>query len=171
MAMEPNPKLSKVTVLVVDDDASIRMLLRDSMRTLGFSKIIIASDGKEALKEIEAGSIDIVLCDWVMRPMDGIGLTKAIRALNNPLKRTTPIVMITGKSELYDVQIARDAGITEYITKPFTIQQLCSRITAVVEKPRDFVIAKVFTGPDRRRRSDQATEEKRKRKPKKVKAG
>ena len=87
-----------------------------------------------------------------MKPMDGLAFTRAVR--NDKISPTpfVPIIMITGHTERHRVEQARDAGVTEFLAKPVTAQDLFSRIAMIVEKPRPFIRCDDFFGPDRRRR-------------------
>lgn len=144
--------LSSVSIAIADEDSLIRQLLKNALRELGFRKIYIAENGEAILDTLKLNPVDILLTEWDMDPMDGISLCRFLRTNPKTPNRRLPIIMITGRSGKDDVEIARDSGVTEYLTKPFTMHRLCDRITAVVEKPRDFVLAPAFKGPDRRRR-------------------
>ena len=88
-----------------------------------------------------------------MEPMDGLELTKLIRG-NESNNRYAPIIMITAFSEIARVTLARDAGVNEILVKPIAATTLFTRIRAVIERPRLFVEAESYFGPDRRRRQD-----------------
>lgn len=145
--------LSNIHLLIVDDDRITRRLVHDLLKILGFSNVQIEPNGRAALDYIAFNPVDIIICDWKMAPMDGIEMTRAVRTQLSGGKRFTPIIMLTGKGEENDVKLARDSGITEYLLKPFTADTLFSRIKAVVDNPRGFVMSTAYTGPDRRRRS------------------
>lgn len=158
-------RLSKVSVLVVDDDKAISNLIKNVLKNLGFGNVFVVHNGHEGLKVLENNSIDLVITDWEMEPMSGVELTQHIRKLDSG-KRFMPIIMLTGHSEKAEIEMARDCGITEYLIKPFTAKTLCSRIMMVVEAPRSFILSKEYKGPSRRRRSQTPPEgERRKRKP------
>lgn len=130
----------------------MRRLLKDMLDVLGFTNVHLTEDGLEALDYLQFHQADIIICDWKMHGMDGITLTRHVRERMSGGKRFVPIIMLTGKAEEQDVITARDAGITEYLIKPFTTQTLFDRIKAVIENPRGFVLAEEYKGPDRRRR-------------------
>jgi DNA-binding response OmpR family regulator len=90
-----------------------------------------------------------------MEPTDGLTLTQRIRKDPGSTNKQTPIILMTGFSHKMRVESARDAGVTEFITKPFTAKDLYKRIEEVIERPRQFVDSGSFLGPDRRRRSDK----------------
>jgi len=107
----------------------------------------------EALEFMQNQSIDLLITEWVLKPLDGVELVRQVRLAKNSINRGVPIIMLTGRGEAVDVQTARDAGITEFLVKPFDIRALYERLEHVVEKPRWFVISHRFVGPDRRRRA------------------
>jgi len=146
--------LSKIHILIVEDDRIMRTLIRDMLGILGFKSTTVAKDGEEAVDYLHYNNADIVICDWKMQGMDGIAFTRYIREKMPGGKRFLPIIMLTGKTDQQDVLTARDAGVSEYLVKPFTAESLYSRIRAVVESPRGFVLSEEYVGPDRRRRRD-----------------
>ncbi|MGB1539440.1 MAG: response regulator [Rickettsiales bacterium] len=145
-------RLSKIKVLVVDDDKAISNLVKNVLTNLGFGTVLVVHNGEEGFDVIQNNQIDLLITDWEMDPLSGVDLTKKIRMLEPP-KRFLPIIMLTGHSERHDIEVARDSGITEYLIKPFTAKTLCSRIMMVVESPRSFILSKNYKGPSRRRRS------------------
>jgi two-component system chemotaxis response regulator CheY len=145
--------ISKVKFLVVEDNPFMKDLLRQILRTLGVTQIIEANDGTEGYAFFNDLHPDIVLLDWHMEPMDGLDLTKLIRAKESA-NRFAPIVMITAYSEIARVTLARDAGVNELLVKPIAATTLFTRIRAVIERPRLYVESDTYFGPDRRRRAD-----------------
>ena len=145
--------ISKVKFLVVEDNPFMKELFRQILRTLGVTQIVEASDGSEGLIMLKEMSPDIVMLDWQMEPMDGIAFAKQVRSRESP-SPYVPIIMITAYSEILRVTEARDAGVNELLAKPIAATNLFSRIRAVVERPRLFVEAETYFGPDRRRRND-----------------
>jgi two-component system chemotaxis response regulator CheY len=148
-----NSPLSKLSVLCVDDDRITRDLLKALLHSFGFRKIFLASSPKEALATLSSTVIDIVLSDWRMPGMSGIEFTKKVRNLP-PMLGTNfvNIIMLTGNGSEENVVQARDSGVTEYLIKPFTANDLRKRIIEVVEKPRPFIISDNYKGPSRRRK-------------------
>jgi DNA-binding response OmpR family regulator len=96
---------------------------------------------------------DIVLSEYRLFPMSGIELLKAIRKERGTV-RFTPIIMVTSETRREKVILARNAGVTEFVAKPFNAKNLILRIREVIERPRPFVDAATYFGPDRRRRSE-----------------
>ncbi len=145
--------IAKIGVLIADDDHRIAKIVRDVLELLGFKRIYLAKDGSEALELMNKEKIDMLITDWRMSPMNGIGLVKYIRTNDNSPNRFIPIIMLTGNVEREHVEIARDVGVTEFLAKPFSAKTICSRIIALIDNPRSFVMNKTFVGPDRRRRN------------------
>src|SRR6202012_4809402 len=102
--------------------------------------------------ELCARNPDLVLTDLSMAPTDGIHLTKQIRTSGTSPNPYVPIIMVTGHPEKPRVEAARDAGVTEFLAKPITVQNLMARLTEIVERPRPFVRCDNYFGPERRRR-------------------
>lgn len=145
-------KLAKVNVLVIDPDKRITDLLRKVLMSLGFGAIYIANDGHDGLDVLRKKSVDLVITDWDMTPMDGISFIKYLRTDDKSPTQTLPVIMLTGRAQRKDVEIARDSGMNEFLVKPFTVKTLCDRIILVVEHPRNFILSQGYVGPDRRRK-------------------
>lgn len=149
--MSSNYDLSKLSVLLVDDNYNTRRLLYVILRSLGIETVVEAVDGTDAFARFEQGDYDLVVTDQVMEPMDGLELTQKIRRDAAGNKRYTPIIMVTGHTEAERVLAARDAGVTEVLAKPVSANSILQRIVSVIENQRDFVDAEQYVGPDRRR--------------------
>lgn len=144
-------RLEKISVLVVEDLSPMRAILETVLDTLGIAAVHGTASATRAFQLFCAENHDIVLTDWHMEPIDGIELTRLIRrdpASPNPF---VPIIMCTGFADIDRIAQARDAGVTEFMTKPFTANDLATHIATVINHPRDFVHAPDFFGPDRRR--------------------
>lgn len=145
-------KFENLSVLIVEDAPPMLELLSGVLEVLGVKKIITARDGEQAWDRFQKEKPDIIITDWLMDPMDGIELTMKIRRDGLSIDRMVPIIVMTGYSAITRVSLARDIGVTEFLVKPFTAVDLARRIQAIIERPRDFVDAESFFGPDRRRR-------------------
>jgi DNA-binding response OmpR family regulator len=143
----------KVRVLIVDDQKYGRDLVKAIMKSLGVGGIETATDGDSAFFAFREKPVDIVITDWLMEPSCGLEMTRRMRNDPKSPNPLVPIIMASGFSERWRVLQARDAGVTEYLVKPFAAKHLLERITAVIENPRPFIRAGAFFGPDRRRRS------------------
>lgn len=148
--MDDTP-FQKLTVLVAEDSDYYRRLISTTLKALGVGDTVEAANGEAAFEQQQRKSVDIALIDWVMEPMDGLQLTKKIRTDAGSGDRELPIIMITAHTEEERVYAARDAGVTEILTKPISADQLYSRLYSVVMRPRPFVESENFAGPDRRR--------------------
>jgi two-component system chemotaxis response regulator CheY len=144
--------LRPLTALIVDDNRHMRKLLRTLLAAYGVPNIFDARDGGTGIEAVNSIAPDFILTDYDMRPMNGVAFVKAVRRTCPPPLAWVPIVMITAHTEQGRIQIARDAGITEALCKPVTPQNLFDRIVQIIERPRQFVAAPDFAGPDRRRR-------------------
>jgi DNA-binding response OmpR family regulator len=114
--------------------------------------IYTANDGEKAFEIFCRENPDILIADWHMIPLNGIELVKMIRQSPLSPNKMVPVIMMTGYSALPRVAEARDTGVTEFLVKPFSANDLARRIAYVINKPRDFVETEDFFGPDRRRR-------------------
>lgn len=145
-------KLDDVKILIVDDMQPMLSLTKSILTIFGFKHIDLATSGEEAFELLVKNDPDLVITDWMMQPMDGLEFTEQIRRDKRAPNPYVPVIMMTGFSSRLRVEKARDVGITEFLMKPFTSRDLYNRITQIVEKPRQFVDAGTFFGPDRRRR-------------------
>ena len=143
----------KLTVLVVEDTAPMRKLIISVLETLGVGRVYSADNGERGFEVFKRENPDIVIADWHMAPISGIQLTQEIRSNMVSPNRMAPIVLVTGYSALNRVSEARDVGVTEFLVKPFSANDLAKRIAYVINKPRDFIDSKTYFGPDRRRRN------------------
>jgi CheY-like chemotaxis protein len=137
--------------LVVDDNAHMRSLLRALLNSIGIKDVVEAAHGGAALDILRDRKSDLVLSDMQMKPMDGIEFTRLVRNGGMSPNPFVPIIMISGHTERHRVEVARDAGVTEFLAKPITAMHLFSRISEIVERPRAFVRTESYFGPDRRR--------------------
>ena len=119
-----------MNVLIVDDYQTMLRILRNLLRQLNFKNIDEASDGSEALKKLRAKSFGLVISDWNMEPMTGIQLLREVRA-DEKLKHI-PFVMITAESKSENVIAAKEAGVSNYIVKPFNAETLKGKLTSVL---------------------------------------
>lgn len=157
-------KLKSLKILVIDDNAPIRLLVRSLLLDLGFGQVQAEPNADAGWDSYVKDKPDIILVDWRMDKADGIEFTRRVRqdpASHNP---TVPIIIMTGFTNKQRVFDARDAGVTEFLIKPFTVQTLSDRLMHIIEKPRDFVLAPQYVGPDRRRRREDVDPSEMKRK-------
>lgn len=119
-----------MSVLVVDDYKTMIRIVRSLLQQLGFTNIDDAVDGETALTMMKQKSYGLVLSDWNMQPMSGLDLLKAVRA--NDRTKDVPFIMVTAETKTENVVAARQAGVNNYIIKPFTLAVLKQKLTAVL---------------------------------------
>ena len=153
--------LSRLSFLVIDDNHFIRQLIVQMLRAFRVSSISEANDAADALKLLRTHKFDLILCDYLMSPLNGVDFTRLVRTAKDSKDQEVPIIMITGHTAYEDVIHMRNAGINELLVKPLSAQSLLGRIVYVFEKPREFVRSDVYTGPDRRRQFAGVTEDRR----------
>lgn len=143
----------RLSVLIVDPNRHMRTLVRGVLHAFYVRNIREASDGAEAFKEWRTFPADVIITEMAMEPLDGIEFTQMVRRASDSPNRYVPIIMLTAYTERHNVEKARDAGITEFLSKPISAEALYARIYAVVYRKRTFIETKGYIGPDRRRRS------------------
>ena len=117
-------------ILLVDDSRTIRNIQKNVLAQLGYTDVLEAADGLEALKQIAAGQPNLLLIDWNMPNMDGLTLVRKIRETN----RTLPLIMCTTEAEKSRVLEAIKAGVNNYVVKPFTADTLAEKINATLAR-------------------------------------
>lgn len=146
--------IENLQFLVVDEDRHMRATLCGVIRQLGCRNVRECEDGEEALYELENGQFDIILTEWNLPKVNGLDLVRKIRADHEKPYRAIPIIMISAHSKLFEVEQARDAGVTEFLVKPVNSKSIFARIAMTVERPRPMVISETYIGPCRRRKHD-----------------
>jgi CheY-like chemotaxis protein len=140
-----------VRFLVVDDNAAVRMIIKEILRGFGARNVEWAQDGVGALQLLKAMPFDFLITDMVMPGVDGVQLTKAVRSGETRAKADIPIVMLSGNMDRASLVAARNAGVSEFAAKPVVVTHLHARLEACLRRPRPFVVSEVYTGPCRRR--------------------
>lgn len=149
-----NFDLTQLSVLIVGKHLHMSSMLRAILRELGVTNVYDASSPEAGFEEFKINEPDVVLIDWAPE-FDGIELLKKIRtdeASKNPF---ASVIMVTAHGEAERVFEARDAGMTEYLTKPVSGKRLYQRISAMVKSNRSYIRTSEFFGPDRRRRHQE----------------
>lgn len=123
------PAASAISVLVVDDQMTIRTLVRSGLQQLGFKDIREAPDGEAALRLLLTQPAHLVISDYNMPKLDGLGLLRAVRA--HPPFKSIAFIMLTGRADSDLVQRAVQFGVNNYLVKPFTVQVLKEKIEGV----------------------------------------
>ncbi len=122
-------------VLVVDDFATMRKIVRNILKQIGFEDIIEAEDGTAALRLIKNDKVGLVVTDWNMPNMTGLDLLREIR--QNPQTSNLPVLMVTAEGLKENVMEAVKAGVSNYVVKPFTAEVLQEKIETIFKKMAD----------------------------------
>lgn len=123
---------AKIRFLVVDDFSTMRRIVRNLLKELGYSNIEEAEDGSVGLAKLQSEKFDFVVSDWNMPVMDGLSMLKAIRA--NPALCHLPVLMVTAEAKKENIIAAAQAGANGYVVKPFTAATLDEKLTKIFEK-------------------------------------
>ena len=127
MAVDKN-----MPILIVDDYKTMLRIIRNLLKQLDFLNVEEAIDGSSALQTLREGSFGLIISDWNMEPMTGIQLLKEVRADDN--LRKIPFIMITAESKTENVVVAKEAGVSNYIVKPFNAATLKSKLVGVLDE-------------------------------------
>jgi len=119
-----------INVLIVDDYKTMLRIVRNLLKQIGFDNVEEASDGQEALVKLRAGSFGLIISDWNMEPMTGLDLLKEVRA--DARLKSLPFIMVTAESKTENVIAAKQAGVSNYIVKPFNAETLKEKIEKVL---------------------------------------
>ncbi len=119
-----------MNVLIVDDYKTMLRIIRNLLKQIEFHNVDEASDGAEALGKLRNGGYGLVISDWNMAPMTGLELLQEVRA--DPRLKATPFIMITAESKAENVVAAKQAGVSNYIVKPFNAETLREKIEKVL---------------------------------------
>ena len=119
-----------MNVLIVDDYRTMLRIIRNLLKQINFNNVDEALDGGEALTKLRAGNFSLVISDWNMEPMTGLQLLREVRA--DAKLKTLPFIMVTAESKVENIVIAKQAGVSNYIVKPFNADTLKSKIEKVL---------------------------------------
>ena len=119
-------------ILIVDDFSTMRRIIKNLLRDLGFNNTEEADDGNTGLPKLQTGNFDFLVTDWNMPGMTGIDLLRAVRA-DDKLK-TLPVLMVTAEAKKEQIVLAAQEGVNGYIVKPFTAQTLKEKIDKIFER-------------------------------------
>jgi two-component system, chemotaxis family, chemotaxis protein CheY len=122
----------EMKILIVDDFSTMRRIVKNLLRDLGFTNTSEADDGLTALPMLQGGKFDFLVTDWNMPGMQGIDLLKAVRA--DPELASLPVLMVTAESKKDQIVEAAQAGVNGYVVKPFTAQTLKEKIDKIFER-------------------------------------
>lgn len=119
-------------ILIVDDFSTMRRIIKNLLRDLGFTNTTEADDGNSALPLLQSSNFDFLITDWNMPGMTGIELLKAVRA--DPKLANLPILMVTAEAKREQIIEAAQAGVNGYVVKPFTAAALKDKIEKIFER-------------------------------------
>ena len=120
----------EMAILIVDDYKTMLRIIRNLLKQLDFNNVDEAMDGAEALKKLHNKDYGLVISDWNMEPMTGLQLVREVRS-DKKLKKL-PFIMVTAESKTENVVAAKEAGVSNYIVKPFNAETLKQKITSVL---------------------------------------
>ena len=126
---------TRQTVLVVDDLPSTRILISDMLREMGFTSIVEASNGVDAMKQLADAKPGLMVCDYVMKGMSGVDLIRELR--KNPDLRKLPVIMLSNNRDVPLIDAALHAGADDYIVKPISFHILKRRILDVLSRQQE----------------------------------
>ncbi|MGI9449286.1 MAG: response regulator [Geminicoccaceae bacterium] len=124
------PTANNLQILIVDDQQSMRELTRHCLKQIGCNQVTAAKSGEEALDALGKTKFDLIISDWNMDGISGLELLVKIRS--NPVIKTLPFIMATGQKDKAQVIAAKEAGVNNYIVKPFSAADLKKRVEAVL---------------------------------------
>lgn len=125
MAVDKN-----MNVLIVDDYKTMLRIIRNLLKQLGFNNVDEATDGSMALQMLRVGNYGLIISDWNMEPMTGLQLLREVRS--DPKLKPIPFIMVTAESKSENVIAAKEAGVSNYIVKPFNAETLKTKMSSVL---------------------------------------
>ena len=121
---------TSLKILVVDDFATMRRIMKNILKQLGYTNITEADDGTTALEELKRGSFDLIISDWNMPKMTGLDLLKIVRS--DPVYKDIPFLMVTAEAQKQNVIEAVQAGVSNYVVKPFTAEAIADKLGKII---------------------------------------
>lgn len=121
-----------MNVLIVDDYNTMLRIVKNLLKQLGFPNVDEAMDGSAAFEKVQQKDYGLIISDWNMEPMTGLELLKQIRASDGASYQNVPFIMVTAESKTENVIMAKQAGVNNYIVKPFNAETLKSKMSAVI---------------------------------------
>ncbi len=122
---------TSIKILIVDDFATMRRILKNILKQLGFKNLVEADDGTTAWDMLEEQSISLIISDWNMPKMTGLELLKKVRASDTHKK--TPFLMVTAEAQKQNVIEAVQAGVSNYVVKPFTAEAISDKLKKILK--------------------------------------
>ena len=154
-------EITKHGVLVADHNQNMAALVTIMLRSLGRKDIREAYDANRAMTELRRRVFDVLIIDDDLEGMDGVAFTRKLRTSSDCQNRHLPIIMMSAAPDAKRIAEARDAGVTEFLRKPFAANHLQARLASIEANPRGFIEAEAYKGPDRRRKTVDVNQERR----------
>ena len=143
----PTSPYASIAVLVVDDDAYLRKIVRSLLIGFGVQRVYEAGDGAQGLELLHQFKPDVLLVDWEMPMLNGGEMIRLVRDPANSSHATVSIILMTAHTERHRIQQAMQLGINEMLVKPFSAKSLLQRLDLVVNHPRPFMQLGPYFGP------------------------
>jgi two-component system chemotaxis response regulator CheY len=124
------PVNKAMPILIIDDYSTMRRIVRNLLAQLGFNNVDEAANGKEAIAKMQEKNFSLVISDWNMEPMTGLELLKFVRA--DAKLKEMPFIMVTAESKPENILAAKQAGVSNYIVKPFAADTLKTKMSSVI---------------------------------------
>jgi len=122
---------TSIKILIVDDFATMRRILKNILKQLGFKNLVEADDGTTAWEVLEGQGIDLIISDWNMPKMTGLELLKKVRASDK--YKGIPFLMVTAEAQKQNVIEAVQAGVSNYVVKPFTAEAISDKLEKILK--------------------------------------
>ena len=148
----PKQRITKLDVLVCDPSQQMGTLIRQMLRHIKVRRVDEVQTSSGAMNLLTSRRFGAIMLDDQLGPTDSVDLVKALRANETGLNRATPVIMMSSSPDAARILAARDAGVTEFLRKPFAAMHVESRLISIFGAPREFVDGGGYKGPDRRRR-------------------
>ncbi len=129
-------RADSICALIVEDSSTFRELVRMALSLIGISDIREATNGREAIEQIRASHPDIVVMDWMMAELDGLECTRMVRSGEAGVDRNIPIILLTGQHGREAAEAAKAAGVTLFMEKPFTMDELYAALSQALRQRR-----------------------------------
>ena len=147
--------LKKSKILIVDSNVFIAKTLFSILEAFDVGKIIVCETLSDAEKKLSNTELDCVFIDFMMESRSGLSFIKKVREGKSAINdQTLPIILNTGMTDIDTIVMARDAGVTEVISKPFSPDQVFQKLENAINNPRAFIDVEEYVGPNRRRHHD-----------------
>jgi CheY-like chemotaxis protein len=154
-----NPvELDSLKILIVDSKRTNSKLLRDVLGVLGIRQVTSVDEGPAAMNSLRANDFDAIFCDDAMGPDGPAAFVIGLRKDPNPQCHKIPVFLMSNAPNKKQVELARDAGVNDFLALPFSVNTVKNKLMSVLVAPKEFIKSDAFAGPDRRRRSRRVSD-------------